>query len=71
MTVDYQQSHVVVSKLSAGSSFIVSVTTTQGRAQSDALTSIITTGIELTVNTNTPVLAQYVKTTVITIWLLS
>ncbi|XP_044063503.1 tenascin isoform X2 [Siniperca chuatsi] len=43
VTVDSQQSHVVLSKLSAGSSYIITVTTTQGRAQSDALTSIITT----------------------------
>lgn len=44
MTVDSQQSYVVLSKLSAGSSYIITVTTTQGRAQSDALTSIMTTG---------------------------
>uniref|UniRef100_A0A8P4KP75 Fibrinogen C-terminal domain-containing protein n=1 Tax=Dicentrarchus labrax TaxID=13489 RepID=A0A8P4KP75_DICLA len=37
-------SYVVLSKLSAGSSYIVTVTAKQGRAQSDALTSIITTG---------------------------
>ncbi|KAM8735011.1 uncharacterized protein tnxba [Acanthopagrus schlegelii] len=43
VTVDWQQSHVVLSKLSAGSSYIISVTATQGRAQSDALTSLITT----------------------------
>ncbi|KAI3360944.1 hypothetical protein L3Q82_013148 [Scortum barcoo] len=43
VTLDFQQSYVVLSKLSAGSSYIVSVTATQGRAQSDALTSIITT----------------------------
>ncbi|XP_067366161.1 tenascin-N [Channa argus] len=43
VTVDSRQSHVALSKLSAGSSYIVSVTTTQGRAQSDALTSVITT----------------------------
>lgn len=46
MTVDSQQSYVVLSKLSAGSSYIITVTTTQGRAQSDALTSIMTTGIQ-------------------------
>ncbi|XP_076593478.1 uncharacterized protein tnxba [Chaetodon auriga] len=43
VTVDSQQSHVVLSSLSAGSSYIITVTTTQGRAQSDALTSVITT----------------------------
>ncbi|KAE8288683.1 Tenascin [Larimichthys crocea] len=43
VTVDSQQSYVVLSKLSAGSSYIISVTTTQGRTQSNALTSIITT----------------------------
>lgn len=43
VTVDSQQSYVVLSKLSAGSSYIISVTTTQGRVQSDALTSTITT----------------------------
>ncbi|XP_051261480.1 tenascin isoform X2 [Dicentrarchus labrax] len=43
VTVDSQQSYVVLSKLSAGSSYIVTVTAKQGRAQSDALTSIITT----------------------------
>lgn len=47
MTVDPQLSYVVLSKLSAGSSYIITVTTTQGRAQSDALTSIITTGTKL------------------------
>lgn len=47
MTVESQQSYVVLSKLSAGSSYIISVITTQGRAQSDALTSIITTGTPL------------------------
>lgn len=46
MTVDSQQSYVVLSKLSAGSSYIITVTTTQGRAQSDGLTSIMTTGIQ-------------------------
>lgn len=44
MTVTSQQSDVVLTKLSAGTSYIVSVMATQGRAQSDALTSIITTG---------------------------
>ncbi|XP_070767964.1 tenascin-like [Enoplosus armatus] len=43
VTVDSQQSYVVLSKLSTGSSYIITVTTTQGRAHSDALTSIITT----------------------------
>ncbi|XP_045900859.1 tenascin [Micropterus dolomieu] len=43
VTVDSQQSYVVLSKLSAGSSYIISLTTTKGRAQSDALTSVITT----------------------------
>ncbi|XP_035528046.1 tenascin [Morone saxatilis] len=43
VTVDSQQSYVILSKLSAGSSYIVTVTATQGRTQSDALTSIITT----------------------------
>lgn len=44
MNVNAQESHVVLTKLSAGTSYIVSVMATQGRAQSDALTSIITTG---------------------------
>lgn len=44
MTVASKQSHVVLSELSAGSSYIVSVASTQGRAQSDELTSVITTG---------------------------
>ncbi|XP_078109288.1 tenascin [Sander vitreus] len=43
VTVESQQSHVVLSKLSAGSSYIITLTTTQGRAQSDTLTSLITT----------------------------
>ncbi|XP_074510064.1 uncharacterized protein tnxba [Sebastes fasciatus] len=43
VTVESQHSYVVLSKLSAGSSYIITVTTTQGRAQSDALTSLITT----------------------------
>ncbi|KAF7665757.1 hypothetical protein LDENG_00132680 [Lucifuga dentata] len=43
VTMDSQQSYVVLSKLSAGSSYIINVTTTQGRVQSDALTSTITT----------------------------
>ncbi|KAG7241996.1 hypothetical protein INR49_024637 [Caranx melampygus] len=41
--VGSQQSYIVLSKLSAGTSYIVSVTATQGRAQSDALVSVITT----------------------------
>ncbi|XP_074539360.1 tenascin [Halichoeres trimaculatus] len=43
VTMDSQQSYVVLSKLSAGSSYIVTVTTTQSRTQSDTLTSVITT----------------------------
>uniref|UniRef100_A0A3B4TAL8 Tenascin-like n=2 Tax=Seriola dumerili TaxID=41447 RepID=A0A3B4TAL8_SERDU len=43
VVADSQQSYMAVSKLSAGSSYIISVTTTHGRAQSDALVSIITT----------------------------
>ncbi|KAK2844440.1 hypothetical protein Q5P01_011099 [Channa striata] len=43
VTVDSRRSHVTLSKLSAGSSYIISVTATQGRTQSDALTSVITT----------------------------
>ncbi|KAK9513648.1 hypothetical protein VZT92_027164 [Zoarces viviparus] len=43
VTVESQQSYVVLSKLSAGSSYIITITSTQGRAQSDALTSLITT----------------------------
>ncbi|XP_059195908.1 tenascin [Centropristis striata] len=43
VTIESQHSYVVLSKLSAGSSYIISVTTTQGRSQSDALTSLITT----------------------------
>nr|XP_046256812.1 tenascin [Scatophagus argus] len=43
VTVDSHQSYVVLSKLSTGSSYIITVTATQGRAQSDALTSVITT----------------------------
>uniref|UniRef100_H3DM73 Tenascin XB n=1 Tax=Tetraodon nigroviridis TaxID=99883 RepID=H3DM73_TETNG len=43
VNVNAQESHVVLTKLSAGTSYIVSVMATQGRAQSDALTSIITT----------------------------
>lgn len=43
VTVDFQHSHVVLSELSAGSSYIITVTSTYGRAQSDALTSVITT----------------------------
>lgn len=56
MTVTSQQSHVVLTKLSAGTSYIVSVMAMQGRAQSDALTSIITTGTLSQVHTvNRPV----------------
>ncbi|XP_057690476.1 uncharacterized protein LOC130914905 isoform X2 [Corythoichthys intestinalis] len=43
VNLDTQQTHFVLSKLSAGSSYIVTVTTKQGRVQSDALVSIITT----------------------------
>ncbi|GLD63553.1 steroid 21-hydroxylase-like isoform X1 [Lates japonicus] len=43
VVMDSQQSYLVMSKLSAGTSYIISVTTTQGRAQSDALVSVITT----------------------------
>ncbi|XP_069551604.1 tenascin-like [Brachyistius frenatus] len=43
LTVDSQQSSVALSELSAGTSYIITVTTTQGRAQSDALASVITT----------------------------
>lgn len=45
VSVDSHQSSVVLSTLSAGSSYIISVTTTKGSAQSDELTSVITTGI--------------------------
>ncbi|XP_030214580.1 tenascin isoform X1 [Gadus morhua] len=41
--VEFQHSHVVLSHLGAGSSYIITVTTSQGHAQSDALTSHITT----------------------------
>lgn len=44
MTVDSERPSLVLSKLSAGTSYIVTVTTTQGRVQSDAHTSLITTG---------------------------
>ncbi|XP_055358934.1 tenascin-R-like isoform X2 [Betta splendens] len=43
VTVGPRQSHTVLSKLSAGSTYSVSVTATLGRTQSDALTSAITT----------------------------
>ncbi|KAM9310021.1 uncharacterized protein tnxba [Pholidichthys leucotaenia] len=43
VTVNSQQSHVVLSGLSAGSSYIITVTTTRGQSQSDMLSSIITT----------------------------
>ncbi|XP_053183555.1 tenascin-like [Scomber japonicus] len=43
MSIDSKQSHVVLSNLSAGSSYVIAVFSTQGRAQSDALTSTITT----------------------------
>ncbi|XP_068179859.1 tenascin-R [Antennarius striatus] len=43
VTVGSQQSYVVLSTLSAGSSYIITITATHGRAQSDGLTSIITT----------------------------
>ncbi|CAL8354281.1 unnamed protein product [Arctogadus glacialis] len=41
--VEFQHSHIVLSHLGAGSSYIITVTTSQGHAQSDALTSHITT----------------------------
>ncbi|XP_061572618.1 uncharacterized protein tnxba [Cololabis saira] len=43
VTVTSKQSQLVLSELSAGSSYIISVSTTHGRAQSDELTSVITT----------------------------
>ncbi|KAM7420595.1 hypothetical protein PAMA_015023 [Pampus argenteus] len=43
VSIDSQQSHMVLSKLSAGSSYLITVTSTQGRAQSDSLTSTIVT----------------------------
>nr|XP_057939990.1 tenascin-N [Doryrhamphus excisus] len=43
VSLDSKQNHAVLSKLSAGSSYIVTVTSTQGKTQSDALVSIITT----------------------------
>ncbi|XP_015257386.1 PREDICTED: tenascin-like isoform X1 [Cyprinodon variegatus] len=43
VTVGPQQSNVVLSNLSAGSSYIISVSTTKGKAYSDELTSVITT----------------------------
>ncbi|KAK5605967.1 hypothetical protein CRENBAI_002731 [Crenichthys baileyi] len=43
VTLDPQQSNVVLSTLSAGSSYIISVATTKGMAHSDYLTSNITT----------------------------
>ncbi|XP_029360614.1 tenascin [Echeneis naucrates] len=43
VVLDSQQSFVVLSKLSAGSSYIISVTATEGRTQSNALVSVITT----------------------------
>jgi len=43
VSVDPQQSHVVLTQLSAGAPYLVSVTVSQGKIQSDALTSTITT----------------------------
>lgn len=43
VTMSSQQSYVVLPDLSAGSTYIITVTTTHGRFQSDPLTSIITT----------------------------
>ncbi|XP_068616572.1 tenascin-R [Brachionichthys hirsutus] len=43
VTVGSRQSYVVLSTLSAGSSYIITVTTTRGSTQSDGLTSVITT----------------------------
>ncbi|KAG7273247.1 hypothetical protein CRUP_001343 [Coryphaenoides rupestris] len=42
-TVESQRSHVLLSQLGAGTSYSITITTTQGKAQSDALTSLITT----------------------------
>ncbi|CAL8286671.1 unnamed protein product [Merluccius merluccius] len=42
-TVEPQRSHVVLSQLGAGSSYIITITSVQGNAESDALTSLITT----------------------------
>lgn len=43
VTVDSLQSYVVLSKLSVGSSYIITVAAIKGRAQSEILTSIMTT----------------------------
>ncbi|XP_044213966.1 tenascin [Thunnus albacares] len=43
MSIDSKQLHVVLSNLSAGISYMITVTSTHGRAQSDALSSTITT----------------------------
>ncbi|KAM3613814.1 uncharacterized protein V6R79_005409 [Siganus canaliculatus] len=43
VTVASHHSYVMLSKLSAGSSYLITVTATQGRSHSDILTSIITT----------------------------
>lgn len=47
VSVDSKQSHVVLSNLSAGFSYMITIFSTQGRVQSDALTSTITTGTQL------------------------
>lgn len=47
MSIDSKQLHVVLSNLSAGISYMITVTSTHGRAQSDALSSTITTGTQL------------------------
>lgn len=44
VTVSSKQSHFILSELSAGSSYIISVATIKGGAQSVELTSVITTG---------------------------
>ncbi|KAM6967499.1 tenascin [Aplochiton taeniatus] len=41
--VDARDSHLVLSKLSAGSTYVISVTSTRGKTESDALTLSITT----------------------------
>ncbi|XP_062254647.1 tenascin-like [Platichthys flesus] len=43
VVMESQQSSMVLSKLSAGASYIISVTTTHSRVQSDALMAVITT----------------------------
>lgn len=43
VSVDSKQSQVVLSKLSAGSSYVVTVSSTLGRSESDPLTAVMTT----------------------------